>query len=236
MAGVDARIDAIDWTAVGANLDAHGAARIPGLLSARECRTLVRLWSDRARFRSVVVMERLRFGRGEYRYFARPLPPLVARLRAALYPPLARIANDWRAVLGGSAPFPAGLDEFLRRCASHGQRRPTPLLLRYGPGDFNCLHQDRYGAVLFPLQVAIGLDRPGRDYAGGEFLLLEQRPRAQSRGTAMTLAQGEAVVFPSWARPVTGRRGVYRAAVRHGASQVTRGLRRVLGIIFHDAA
>ena len=163
MAGVDARIDAIDWTAVGANLDAHGAARIPGLLSARECRTLVRLWSDRARFRSVVVMERLRFGRGEYRYFARPLPPLVARLRAALYPPLARIANDWRAVLGGSAPFPAGLDEFLRRCASHGQRRPTPLLLRYGPGDFNCLHQDRYGAVLFPLQVAIGLDRPGRD-------------------------------------------------------------------------
>jgi hypothetical protein len=233
---VAARIDAIDWTAVGAALHADGVARIPNLLSVRECAALARLWSDRARFRSVVVMERLRFGRGEYRYFARPLPPLVARLRAALYPPLARIADDWRVTLGSSRPFPPRLDEFLRRCAEHGQRRPTPLLLRYGPGDFNCLHQDRYGGVLFPLQVAIGLDRPGRDYAGGEFLLLEQRPRAQSRGTAITIAQGEAVVFPSWARPVAGRRGVYRAVVRHGASHVTRGLRRVLGIIFHDAA
>jgi len=233
---VAARIDAIDWAAVGAALETDGFARLPSFLSVRECAALVRLWSDRARFRSVVVMERLRFGRGEYRYFARPLPPLVARLRAALYPPLARIANDWRAALGGSQAFPARLDEFLRRCAAHGQRRPTPLLLRYGPGDFNCLHQDRYGGVLFPLQVAIGLDRPGRDYAGGEFLLLEQRPRAQSRGAALTIGQGEAVVFPSWARPVAGRRGVYRVAVRHGASHVTRGLRRVLGIIFHDAA
>lgn len=236
MAAVGARVDAVDWTAVAAALEADGVARIPGLLSARECETLARLWSDRVRFRSAVVMERLRFGRGEYRYFARPLPPLVARLRAALYPPLARIADDWRAVLGGGEPFPARLEEFLARCAAQGQRRPTPLLLRYGPGDFNCLHQDRYGGVVFPLQVAIGLDRPGRDYAGGEFLLLEQRPRAQSRGTAVPVAQGEAVVFPSWARPVAGRRGVYRATVRHGASQVTRGLRRVLGIIFHDAA
>jgi len=236
VAGVRARIDAIDWAAAGAALEAHGVARIPRLLSARECRTLALLWSERARFRSAVVMERLRFGRGEYRYFARPLPPLVARLRTALYPPLAGIANDWRAAVGGGEPFPPRLEEFLGRCAAHGQRRPTPLLLRYGPGDFNCLHQDRYGAVVFPLQVAIGLDRPGRDYVGGEFLLLEQRPRAQSRGTSITLAQGEAVVFPSWARPVAGRRGVYRAAVRHGASQVIRGLRRVLGIIFHDAA
>jgi hypothetical protein len=193
---------------VGAALDAHGVARIPRLLSARECRTLALLWSDRARFRSAVVMERLRFGRGEYRYFARPLPPRVARLRRSIR---WHIANDWRAALGGGEPFPPRLEEFLGRCAAHGQRRPTPLLLRYGPGDFNCLHQDRYGAVGFPLQVAIGLDRPGRDYAGGEFLLLEQRPRAQSRGTAITLAQGEAVVFPSWARPVAGRRGVYRA-------------------------
>jgi hypothetical protein len=206
------------------------------LLEASECEALAAVWDDRERFRSAVVMERLRFGRGEYRYFARPLPRLVERLRAALYAPLAPIADGWRATLGGADPFPARLDEFLARCAAHGQHRPTPLLLRYAPGDYNCLHQDLYGKVTFPLQVAIGLDRPGRDYEGGEFLLLEQRPRAQSRGTAIALARGEGVVFPSWARPVAGKQCPYRAAMRHGASEVTRGVRRVLGIIFHDAA
>jgi hypothetical protein len=225
----------VDWPAVACGLAERGVARLPGLLDADACRRLAALWERRERFRSAVVMERMRFGRGEYRYFARPLPPLVTRLRATLYGPLAHLANEWAAVLG-SEPFPARLTEFLARCAAHGQRRPTPLLLRYGPGDYNCLHQDLYGGVAFPLQVAIGLDRPGRDYEGGEFLLLEQRPRAQSRGTAITLAQGEAIVFPSWARPVAGRRGVYRATVRHGASEVTRGCRRVLGLIFHDAA
>ncbi|HWP65557.1 MAG TPA: 2OG-Fe(II) oxygenase [Candidatus Limnocylindria bacterium] len=231
-----ARLRAVDWPRVAAALDERGVARLPNLLTPAECGRLAALWEDRARFRSAVVMECVRFGRGEYRYFARPLPAVVARLRAALYPPLAAIANRWRATLGGDAPFPERLDRFLARCAAHGQRRPTPLLLRYGVGDFNRLHQDLYGRVAFPLQVAIGLDRPGRDYEGGEFLLLEQRPRMQSRGTAITLAQGEAVVFPSWARPVAGRRGASRATMRHGASEVTRGVRRVLGIIFHDAA
>jgi hypothetical protein len=232
---VSAAVNSVDWSAVARELGERGVARLPGLLDADACRRLGALWERRERFRSAVVMERMRFGRGEYRYFARPLPPLVTRLRAALYGPLARLANDWVAALGGE-PFPGRLAEFLARCESRGQRRPTPLLLRYGPGDYNCLHQDLYGGVVFPLQVAIGLDRPGRDYEGGEFLLLEQRPRAQSRGTAITLAQGEGIVFPSWARPVSGRRGVYRATVRHGASEVTRGCRRVLGIIFHDAA
>lgn len=236
MAGSSARLRHVDWPAVEQALAARGVARLPGLLDARACRQLSQLWEDRARFRSAVVMERMRFGRGEYRYFAHPLPPLVPRLRTGLYTPLARIANQWAGALGVRDAFPEHLDDFLARCHAHGQRRPTPLLLRYGPGDFNCLHQDLYGGVAFPLQVAIGLDRPGNDYEGGEFLLLEQRPRAQSRGTSITLGQGEGVVFPSWARPVTGRRGTYRAAVRHGASEVTRGLRRVLGIIFHDAA
>ena len=235
MAGARAPLGSVDWAAVAHGLAARGVARLPGLLDADACRRLGALWEQRERFRSAVVMERMRFGRGEYRYFTRPLPALVTRLRTALYGPLAHIANAWVAALGGDA-FPDRLDDFLARCEARGQRRPTPLLLRYGPGDYNCLHQDLYGGVAFPLQVAIGLDRPGRDYAGGELLLLEQRPRAQSRGTAITIGQGEGIVFPSWARPVTGRRGVYRATVRHGASEVTRGCRRVLGIIFHDAA
>jgi len=232
---VSTALGSVDWAAVARGLAERGVARLPGLLDADACRRLGALWERRERFRSAVVMERMRFGRGEYRYFARPLPPLVTRLRTALYGPLARLANDWVATLGGE-PFPERHADFVARCAAGGQRRPTPLLLRYGPGDYNCLHQDLYGGVVFPLQVAIGLDRPGRDYDGGEFLLLEQRPRAQSRGTAITLAQGEGIVFPSWARPVSGRRGAYRATVRHGASEVTRGCRRVLGIIFHDAA
>jgi hypothetical protein len=233
---VAARVRAIDWAAAGASLSERGMARLPDLLRAGECAQLAAIWDDRDRFRSAVVMERLRFGRGEYRYFAHPVPPLVLRLRAALYAPLACIANEWLPTLGGGEPFPARLDEFLARCAARGQRRPTPLLLRYGPGDYNCLHQDLYGRVAFPLQVAVGLDRPGHDYEGGEFLLTEQRPRAQSRGTAIALGQGEAVVFPSWARPIAGRQRPYRAVMRHGASEVTRGVRRVLGIIFHDAA
>jgi hypothetical protein len=231
-----ARVRAVDWARAEDNLVARGYARLPRLLRAAECRDLAALWDRRERFRSSVVMERMRFGRGEYRYFADPLPPLVARLRAALYEPLAEIANRWSEQLGGAAEFPPTLPAFLARCAERGQRRPTPLLLRYGPGDFNCLHQDLYGGVVFPLQVAIGLDRPGRDYEGGEFLLLEQRPRQQSRGTAIALGLGEAAVFPTRARPVAGAHGAYRAAMRHGASEVTRGLRRVLGIIFHDAA
>jgi hypothetical protein len=181
-------------------------------------------------------MERLRFGRGEYRYFAHPLPAVVTALRAAVYARLAPVANRWAAQLGSREQFPDSLDAFLERCARAGQRRPTPLLLHYGPGDYNCLHQDLYGGVVFPLQVAIGLDRPGRDYTGGELLLVEQRPRAQSKGTAIAIPQGDGVVFTTRARPAAGRHGFHRVVMRHGASEVHTGRRRVLGLIFHDAA
>ncbi|MDJ0847665.1 MAG: 2OG-Fe(II) oxygenase [Myxococcota bacterium] len=233
--GLEARLRAIDWTRVAHEVDAQGHARIPGLLTAAECRGLVRLWEDESRFRTHVDLGRHRFGEGEYRYFARPLPPLVETLRVRLYPPLARIADGWRERLGDGQRHPATLARFLDLCRAAGQERPTPLLLRYGPGGYNCLHQDLYGEVAFPLQVALLLSEPGRDFEGGEFLLVEQRPRMQSRGEAIALARGEALVFPNRERPVEGSRGTYRTQMRHGVSRVRAGLRMTLGIIFHDS-
>lgn len=226
---------ASDWRGLADSLDELGHARLPRLLGADECRALARLYSRDECFRSTIDMEPRRFGRGQYRYFARPLPPLVESLRRALYPPLAGIANDWQQRLGRGERFERSLGPFLARCHRQGQTRPTPLLLRYREGGFNNLHQDLYGSVAFPLQVAILLSQPGRDFEGGDFLLVEQRPRQQSRGEAIALSRGEAVVFPTRERPVEGARGSYRAQLRHGASRLLRGERLVLGIIFHDA-
>ena len=230
------RIAACDWATVATTLSERGWARLPGLLLAEERRALIRLYAERARFRTVVDMARHRFGRGEYRYFARPLPALVERLRRGLYPRLAPIANDWAAALGEPGTFPPTLAGFLRVCARAGQTRPTPLLLCYGPGDFNHLHRDLYGPVAFPLQVACLLSTPGRDFAGGEFLLVEQRPRTQSKAMVVPLAGGDAVVFATRDRPVAGARGYHRATMRHGVSEIERGRRVMLGVIFHDAA
>jgi hypothetical protein len=231
---LEGRLAGVDWARVAAELDERGHARLPGLLGAAECRSLAALWRRPERFRSRVDMGRQRFGEGEYRYFAHPLPPLVARLRAGLYPPLARIANTWARRLGRER-YPGRLDGFLRRCHRAGQTRPTPLLLRYAAGGYNRLHQDLYGALAFPLQVAVLLSRPERDFRGGEFLLVEHRPRMQSRGEALALARGEAVVFPNSERPVRGAHGFARAQLRHGVSSVHEGQRLALGVIFHDA-
>ncbi|HEX7948234.1 MAG TPA: 2OG-Fe(II) oxygenase [Phenylobacterium sp.] len=225
----------IDWTTAAADLDAHGCALLPGLLTADACAEVAGWYDEAARFRSTVVMARHGFGRGEYRYLAYPLPDPVAALRAALYPPLADIANRWNAQLGEAVRFPADHAAFLDRCHAAGQTRPTPLLLRYGPGDYNCLHQDLYGEHVFPLQVAVLLSEPGRDFSGGEFVLTEQRPRMQSRVEVVPLRQGDAVVFPVHHRPVHGGRGVYRVNLRHGVSRLREGRRHTLGIIFHDA-
>lgn len=229
------RVAGVDWRRVADDLDAQGYARIPGLLSAAECRELDAVYVRDERFRSTIAMEPRRYGVGEYRYFAYPLPRLVAGLRAALYPPLARIANRWQRELGSDARFPAGLRGFLSACRRAGQERPTPLLLRYEAGGYNCLHRDLYGAVAFPLQVTVLLSRPERDFQGGEFLLLEQRPRQQSRAEAVALRRGEAIVFPNQLRPTRGKRGAVRTQVRHGVSRVHGGRRTALGIIFHDA-
>ncbi|MBW4090724.1 MAG: 2OG-Fe(II) oxygenase [Proteobacteria bacterium] len=226
----------LDPATLGAALDADGAAVIPGLLDADSCAAMARLFDDPARFRKRVVMEAHAYGRGEYQYFAAPLPPAVASLRTALYPPLAGIANRWAAALGEAARFPADHAAFLSRCHAAGQTRPTPLLLRYGPGDYNRLHQDLYGAEVFPLQVVVLLSAPGDGFQGGEFVLTEQRARMQSRVEVVALAQGDAVVFPVHHRPVAGPRGVSRAVMRHGVSRVRAGARMTLGIIFHDAA
>ena len=235
MASSARRLGAYDWTAAQAELDERGWARLPTLLSGAECEHLAALYDRRARFRTVVDMARHRFGRGEYRYFDRPLPALVRRLRIDLYARLVPLANRW-AEIAGRPPFPPRLAGFARVCAAAGQTRPTPLLLRYGAGDFNHLHQDLYGSVAFPLQVTCLLSAPGRDFDGGAFLLVESRPRTQSKGMVVPLAQGDAVVFPTRERPVEGARGWYRAAMRHGVSEVTRGRRVALGVIFHDAA
>jgi len=209
--------------------------RTPPVLDAGECAALVRLWDAPDRFRARIDMARLRFGEGEYRYFAAPLPPLVAALREAVYAHLAPIANRWMAELGSDVRYPLRLADFLARCRRHGQTKPTPLILRYRPGGYNCLHRDLYGAVAFPLQATIFLSRR-EDYAGGEFLLVEQRPRAQSRGEALTFDQGEMLVFPNAVRPAVTARGTpIRHAVRHGVSTVRSGERWALGLIFHDA-
>jgi hypothetical protein len=225
----------VDWKHVAAELDRWGYARIPRVLDARECVSLSALYERGDAFRKTISMDAHRFGSGEYRYFGYPLPPLVQRLRAALYPRLARIANSWQERLGEAAHFEPTLGGFLRRCHAEGQTRPTPLLLRYAEGGFNNLHQDLYGAIAFPLQVTILLSRPGVDFEGGEFLLVEQRPRQQSRGCAVALERGEAIVFATRERPVAGARGHYRAALRHGVSPLRSGGRTALGIIFHDA-
>jgi len=225
----------IDWTRVEGDLDARGHALTGPLLTATECEAIIALYDDDRHFRSRVVMARHGFGRGEYKYLAYPIPDLVQRLRETLYPRLVPLANRWNATMGIEVRFPDTHAEFLDRCHAAGQLRPTPLLLRYGPDDYNCLHQDLYGEHVFPLQAAVLLSRPGDDFEGGEFLLTEQRPRMQSRADVVPLGQGEAVVFAVHHRPVRGSRGSYRVNLRHGVSRVRSGRRHTLGIIFHDA-
>jgi len=216
--------------------DRDGYAVLPGLMEAEECRALAALYDEREAFRSRVVMARHGFGQGEYKYLAYPLPSAVEDLRQALYPRLAPVANDWQRRLGLAASFPPALDAYLARCHAAGQSRPTPLILKYGPGDYNCLHQDLYGELVFPIQATVLLSQPGEDFAGGEFVLVEQRPRRQSRAEVVPLSQGDAVLFPVNHRPVAGTRGFYRATMRHGVSRVRSGQRFTLGVIFHDAA
>ncbi len=226
----------LDWSTITAQLDSRGCAVLPSLLDPVACREMATLYSDDNRFRSRVVMSRHGFGRGEYKYFAYPLPPLVAELRTALYGPLAPIANEWSRRLGGDGRYPESLAAFLDGCHAAGQVKPTPLLLQYGPDDYNCLHQDLYGDWVFPLQLTVLLSQPGRDFEGGEFVLTEQRPRMQSRAEVVPLGQGDAVVFAVHHRPVHGTRGDYRVNLRHGVSRVRSGRRHTLGVIFHDAS
>ena len=229
------RLQQAEWPRIAQALGDQGWATTRPLLTANECADLIALYSEEHRFRSRIDMARFRFGEGEYKYFANPLPPAVLALRRHAYPHLASIANDWSAALGAKPAFPPDLDEFLAVCAEHGQTRPTPLLLRYEAGGYNCLHQDLYGDVAFPLQMTCLLSRPGTDFTGGEFLLVEQRPRAQSRGEVVPLEQGQIVIFTTRERPVRGTRGTYRVNLRHGVSRVTSGRRYTLGVIFHDA-
>jgi len=226
----------LNWERAAADLDEQGCARTGKLLTAAECRALRSLYDDESAFRSRVIMARHGFGRGEYRYLRYPLPDTVQRLREMLYPGLAEIANRWREKLGEEAVFPGKLSDYLDRCHRSGQTRPTPLILKYGAGDFNCLHQDLYGELVFPLQVTVLLSEMGQDFSGGEFLLVENRPRRQARGRVVGLRRGEAVIFPVHHRPVRGTRGYYRATMRHGVSPLENGERFALGIIFHDAA
>lgn len=225
-----------DWTDIESTLDANGAAVLPRLLATQECAAIARCYVADSMFRSTIVMARHNFGRGEYRYFKYPLPDPIAALRATLYPRLAPIANRWHAAMRMGADFPEEHAAFVERCHRDGQRRPTPLLLRYTAGDYNCLHQDLYGTHVFPLQVAILLSQPRTDFTGGEFVLTEQRPRMQSRVEVMPLEQGDAVVFAVHQRPVAGSRGTYRVNMRHGVSRIRSGQRYTLGIVFHDAA
>ena len=234
-ADIGARVGAIDWARVSTDLDDHDCAMVETLLSAEECTSLAGLYDDDRRFRSRVVMARHGFGSGEYKYFAYPLPAIVAALRTALYPQLAPIANRWNTAMNIGGRFPEALAEYTRRCHEAGQTRPTPLLLQYGAGDFNALHQDVYGEHLFPLQVTVLLSDPEKDFAGGEFVLTEQRPRMQSRAEVVPLRQGDAVIFAVRHRPVRGSRGTYRVALRHGVSRLRSGHRHTLGVIFHDA-
>ena len=225
----------LDWERISSEVDEFGRAVVPGMLTPRECAQYAVSYASPQLFRSRVVMERHGFGRGEYQYFAYPLPAALEELRGALYAPLAAIANRWHDALGIDTRFPARHDEFVARCHAAGQMRPTPLLLQYREGDYNCLHQDLYGEHVFPLQVAVLLSRPGIDFTGGEFVLTEQRPRMQSRVEVVPLEQGDAVIFPVNLRPVNGARGAYRVNMRHGVSRLRSGLRHTLGIIFHDA-
>ncbi|GGS08029.1 prolyl 4-hydroxylase [Streptomyces aureoverticillatus] len=234
-AGPHARVAAADWPALATELDDHGCALTPPLLDPAECREIAALYDDTARFRSTVDMARHRFGSGEYRYFSHELPRPVAELRAALYPKLLPVARDWAARLGRPAPWPDTLDAWIDQCHAAGQSKSSQILLRYESGDWNALHRDLFGDLVFPLQVVIGLDVHGTDYTGGEFLLVEQRPRAQSRGTVTALPQGHGLVFTTRDRPVRSSRGWSAAPVRHGVSTVRSGLRRSLGLVFHEA-
>ena len=230
-----ARIASLEWDRIEAELEQLGRATVPQLLTPEECTGLIALYGEDASFRSTIVMARHNFGRGEYRYFDYPLPPIIAVLRARLYPHLAPLANRWSKRLGDARRFPPTHDAYIERCHAAGQTRPTPLLLRYREGDYNCLHRDLYGEQVFPLQATLLLSAPGRDFEGGEFVLVEQRPRMQSRADVVPLARGDCVVFAVNERPVHGTRGFYRVQLRHGVSRVRRGLRHTAGIIFHDA-
>ena len=230
------RVNAIDWARVSADLDAQGWSVLPGLVTDGEGDDIVGMYDGGKGFRSHVVMARHGFGKGEYRYFSYPLPDLVYDLRATLYPRLVTIANAWHERMGNAVRFPADHAGFLDRCHAAGQTRPTPLLLQYGPGDYNCLHQDLYGEHVFPLQVATLLSQPGEDFEGGEFVMTEQRPRMQTRAAVVPLGRGDAVLFAVNSRPVRGGRGDYQVKLRHGVSRLRSGRRHTLGIIFHDAA
>ena len=235
VAAVLAKLDTTDWNGIEAALDARGCAVIPALLQPAGCRALAALYDSESLFRSRVVMSRHGFGQGEYQYFAYPLPGLIAALRSALYPRLVPIANRWNQVMATDTRYPKTHEAFIERCHAAGQRRPTPLMLQYHQDDYNCLHQDLYGEHVFPIQVAILLSQPGRDFTGGEFVLTEQRPRMQSRAEVVPLEQGDAVAFAVSHRPVQGTRGPYRVNLRHGVSRVRSGVRHTVGIIFHDA-
>ncbi|MBV8322332.1 MAG: 2OG-Fe(II) oxygenase [Hyphomicrobiales bacterium] len=230
-----AQVAALDWASITGQLDAYGCATTGRLLTSQQCVDLAETYASDTLFRSRVVMARHGFGRGEYKYFAYPLPELVATLRGALYPPLADIANRWNESMAIGLRFPRDHATYLARCHKAGQTKPTPLLLAYGAGDYNCLHQDLYGEHVFPLQVAFLLSRPGEDFTGGEFVLTEQRPRMQSRAEIVPLTQCEGVIFPVHHRPVQGTRGTYRVNMRHGVSRLRSGRRHTLGVIFHDA-
>lgn len=232
---VTERIGSLDWQRAAQDLDAQGSAVLGGLLSPGECQDLISLYEKDELFRSRVIMARHGFGRGEYKYFEYPLPPLVAELRTTLYPRLAPVANRWNAAMGIDVRYPEDHVEFLQRCHGAGQTKPTPLLLKYEKDDYNCLHQDLYGEHVFPIQVAFVLSQAGKDFTGGEFILTEQRPRMQSRPEVVSLQQGDAVAFAVHHRPVAGTRGTYRVNMRHGVSRLRSGRRHTLGIIFHDA-
>ena len=229
-------IDHVDWKAVAAGLDELGVASVGAVLRPAQCRALAELYEDDGRFRSTIDMARHRFGEGEYRYFDHPLPDIVVELRNAFWPQLLPIARDWAERLGRPDSWPDSFGDWLEQCHRAGQERPTPLLLRYSPGGWNALHRDLYGDLVFPLQVVIGLDRPGTDYTGGEFLVVENRMRAQSRATTAVIGQGEALIFTTRDRPVRATRGWSAAQLRHGVSLLRSGRRRTLGLIFHDAA
>ncbi|HKT35783.1 MAG TPA: 2OG-Fe(II) oxygenase [Nitrospira sp.] len=232
---VQERLDRLDWKAIEASLWQRGYAKTDRFLTPEECDALIALYGQEQLFRSRIDMKRFRFGEGEYKYFTYPLPPLVQALRENIYPRLAVIANAWAKALGQPESFPPSHEKFLAFCRRRGQTKPTPLLLRYGAGDYNCLHQDMYGTVAFPMQLTAFLNRPERDFSGGEFLLVEQRPRAQSRGEVLAPEQGQIVIFATRHRPVEGTRGYYRVTMRHGVSTVHSGSRFTLGVIFHDA-
>jgi uncharacterized protein len=229
------RVDALDWQAVAKNLDGYGCAIMRSLITAQECDSIAALYSSDEIFRSRIVMARHGFGRGEYKYFSYPLPTIIDALRAAIYPHLVPVANRWNEAMRIEVRYPTEHAEFIQRCHAAGQLRPTPLILEYGEGDYNCLHQDLYGEHVFPLQIAILLSEPGRDFTGGEFIMTEQRPRMQSRPEVVSLGKGDAVVFAVHNRPVQGTRGTYRVNLRHGVSRLHSGRRHTVGVIFHDA-